>query len=492
MFRIRIQFLSLLVALAVAIPCSSVFAQGFGGGFGQGGGFGGGQFGGGGFGGGQQGGGLGGGFGGFGGGFNFPGGILIKPDGQVEPVVVKGAALKTLKRKMQAAAKKFVSQDANQSSPLRKVSLIRLEQRLAKAVAEDKALPADVHYLAGLQRIDYVFIYPEEKDIVIAGPAEGFAPDATGRCVGLQSGRPPLRLDDLVLAFRALEQGDSLGCSIDPKKQNLAALNQFLARNTRASSASTVRRRYQAMANVLGKQDISVWGVPAESHFGQSLVEADVRMKRIMMGLENPKVRGFRSFLSMLTPKGNTMQRFWFTPLYDSFTTTEDRNAFHLTGQRCQLMAQEELFDAQGNRTATPNSRKSITGFANLFTEKFPEIAARVPVFAELQNLMDMTIVVSLINNQGLADRVGWSKQHFLNSEKIPMARSHVPKEIMSEATTRQVGRTMLGIVCGGVDISPAVTLRAIKIENDTTRKLSPLYSDNKPKTVEAHPWWWD
>ena len=485
---IRIRYQILVLAITCSLPVSSIFAQGFGGGggFGQGGG----QQGGG-FGGGQQGGGLGGGFGGFGG-ANFPGGILIKPDGQVEPVVVKGAALKTLKRKMLAAANKYVSKDANQTSPLRKVSVVRLEQALLKAVTEDKAMPADVHYLAGLQRIDYVFVYPEERDIVIAGPAEGFAPDATGRCIGLESGRPPLRLDDLVLAFRALERGDSLGCSIDPKKQNLAALNQFLARNTRAASASQVRRRYQTMANVLGKQGISVWGVPAESHFGQSLVEADVRMKRIMMGLENPRVRGFRSFLSMLTPKGNTMQRFWFTPLYDSFTKTEDGNAYQLTGQRCQLMAQEELFDAQGNRTATPNSRKAITGFASLFTEKFPEIAARVPVFAELQNLMDITIVVSLINNQGLGERVGWSKRHFLDSEKIPMARSHTPKEIKSEATTRQVGRTMLGIVCGGVDINPAVTLRAIRFENDTTRKLGPLYGDNKPKTNEAHPWWWD
>ncbi len=69
-----------------------------------------------------------------------------------------------------------------------------------------------MQYLAGLQRIDYVFVFPEAHDIVIAGPAEGFAEDGAGRTVGLTTGRPPLRLDDLMVALRAVKRGDDVGC----------------------------------------------------------------------------------------------------------------------------------------------------------------------------------------------------------------------------------------------------------------------------------------
>ena len=39
----------------------------------------------------------------------------------------------------------------------------------------------------------YVFYYPDSKDIVLAGPAEGWVPDLSGRIVGLTqpaAGRP--------------------------------------------------------------------------------------------------------------------------------------------------------------------------------------------------------------------------------------------------------------------------------------------------------------
>ena len=36
----------------------------------------------------------------------------------------------------------------------------------------NRPLPDEVKYLAGLQRIRYVFVYPEQQDIVLAGFGE--------------------------------------------------------------------------------------------------------------------------------------------------------------------------------------------------------------------------------------------------------------------------------------------------------------------------------
>ena len=55
-----------------------------------------------------------------------------------------------------------------------------------------------MRHLAGLSQISYVFVYPENGEVVIAGPAEGWRYNEYGMPVGVESGRPTLQLDDLV------------------------------------------------------------------------------------------------------------------------------------------------------------------------------------------------------------------------------------------------------------------------------------------------------
>ena len=58
---------------------------------------------------------------------------------------------------------------------MRMISLKGLEQAVKKGLKDGTpGLPEEVRYLAGLQRIEYVFLYPEQNDIVIAGPGEGW------------------------------------------------------------------------------------------------------------------------------------------------------------------------------------------------------------------------------------------------------------------------------------------------------------------------------
>ena len=75
-----------------------------------------------------------------------------------------------LTRQRLAAAKTALAPEVLAASKLRKVSLNRLE----KAIQDRGGAPTDeMRYLAGLLRVEYVFFYPETKDIVVAGPARG-------------------------------------------------------------------------------------------------------------------------------------------------------------------------------------------------------------------------------------------------------------------------------------------------------------------------------
>ena len=265
--------------------------------------------------------------GGGGGGGPLVGGVLISADGLLSRRAVPNNA-RQLNTSRFNAAKAALNQDLLQVSPLRKVSLNRLEAKVAKLVAAGKRVPADVRYLAGLTKISHVFFYPETKDIVIAGPAEGFFFNADSFVVGMESGRATLKLQDLVVALRAFAPGSNqtsaITCSIDPTQQGLVRFKGVVGRWQKLASAGQFgpgmeHQVVQSYKDALGLQTVTVKGVSPKTDFARILVEADYRMKLIGLGLEQPTVRGITSFVAKANPSGsgNALQRWFFQPDYD-------------------------------------------------------------------------------------------------------------------------------------------------------------------------------
>lgn len=421
------------------------------------------------------------------------GGILINADGLVKTVFKKGKTSRLDQRKRLAFAKKNLNEDVNAPSELRKISLVRLETVINNHLEQGEPLSKEIEFLAGLQRIDYLFVYPEKNDIVIAGPASGFAPDVLGRQVSVETGRPVFRLDDLIVALRAGKQGSEIGCSIDAVPENIAKVQAFLSRNNSPASVSAIRSRYQRMAKILGNQKIRIWGIPADSHFGVTFAEADILMKRMSIGLEPSHLPGFRSHLAMLGRTGNSMQRWWFAPMYDPFQTTADRTVFWFAGQRLQLLAQEEIAEA-GIRKDAASTRVSTTAYAKQFTAAFPKLAERHPTFAELQNLTDLAILVAILKKESLPQKVGWEMRTFLDEGKLPARKYNTPKEVPSCVNCKSQGSRMVtGLISGGVVIN------SINVINQT--KISPTHAESLTKKKKAatqiriekkHNWWWD
>jgi hypothetical protein len=423
---------------------------------------------------------------------NGAGGIKIDADGVVSLAIATDASGTLDKKRREMVASKTLNADINHATSLRYVSLVELEKVVDKHLTEQTPIPDDVFYLAGLQQITHVFVLPETNDIVIGGPAEGFAPDAVGRMIGVNSGRPVLRLDDFVVALRSVNRSRDVGCSIDPVPSRLADLQAFIKQGG-AATADVVEARFKQMDDILGLQIVRVDGVPADSHFGVALVEADYRMKRISMGLETPGVKGLKSHLAMIGAGGNAMQRWWFVPLYDAIYRSEDGLAYSLAGQRLQLMAEEEMADAQGNRSAAATTRVSTKAFAKQFTEKFPELASKSPIFGELQNLTDWTIFVALLQREKIADRIGWKMSTLLDEKRLTVPTYNAPKQVPSLVSYKRAGSSIVGLVGGGVTIHPSSTLnKSIAPATDAQRLDSTRQSAGAVRRNEAHRWWWD
>jgi hypothetical protein len=214
-------------------------------------------------------------------------------------------------------------------------------------------------------------------------------------------------------------------------------------------------------------------------------------MKLIAIGFENPNVPGLKSHFALVQPGTNSLKRWWFMPLYDSFKTSGDGLAFEFSGQRCQLMSQEEQSDAFGKRSDAPFTRLSTQQFAKGFTEKFPELTKKMPVFAELQNLFDLSVLVALMKREQLSQKANWQPTLLLDDAKVPVLRGPVPKHTKTLLNVKMGnGGVAIGLLSGGVIIDSQHVLSQSRTNSDEV--VSRRVKETPPSDLDAKRWWWD
>ncbi len=413
------------------------------------------------------------------------GGVSINADGLLDSARPEASgALSRLRRE----ALRAVPGEMARKTDLRKVSLRRLEAAVDARLKSGKPLPEEIRHLAGLQQVRYVFVDPEQQDIVLAGPAEGWTVDARGFVIGRTSGRPVLLLDDLLVALRAASgpRPPSISCSIDPTSEGLLRLREHVARlrtigNPRATAAG--------IENALGPQSITVEGVPADSHFARVLVAADYRMKRLAMDFDPSPVRGLPSFLGMVGagPRGmsNMLPRWWLEPRYEAIVRDEAGLAWELQGASVQALTEEDYLSAQGQVEHTGKSNLIAKRWADAMTARFPDLAVADPVFGQLQNCMDLAVAATLIVRERLPEKAGCNLPTLLDRDALPVHHYHAPKQVASKASLARKKRNWIIAVSGGVMIAPEAHLKDLR----TDAKLS---SRRAEALDTAAPWWWD
>ena len=190
----------------------------------------------------------------------FPNGVYVDPQGVLQKQT-KDDRTGTLAMLRNAAASRQASGDVRKNSALRKVSLVQLERQVELRAAEGKPPTEEMQFLAGLQRIKYVLVYPDEGDVVLAGPAGDWHMDRDGRMVGKESNRPVLRLDDLVVILRhcLLSKDARFGCSITPTQASLSDVQEFVKESNKTPLKPGQRDAWlRQLREKLGKQEIEV------------------------------------------------------------------------------------------------------------------------------------------------------------------------------------------------------------------------------------------
>jgi hypothetical protein len=429
-------------------------------------------------------------------------GVYVDPNGLMRQLAKeeKTGSLESLARRARTAD---LNDDMARPSGLRLVSLKRLERAVGQRIESGRPVLETMRQLAGLTQIKHVFVYPDDQEIVIAGPAEGWKYDDSGRPVGRESGRPVLQLDDFVVVFRTFAPGGQaeFGCSINTRDANMKSLMEFVE----ATSKSPLRPGQPArdkwiheLQARLGLQDVVVTGVPANTRVAQVLVEADYRMKLIGVAKLDAG-KNIPNYFDLLKAAGQIrggsldVLRWWLTMKYSAIVHNPDRNFFEIQGGSVMAQSENQFLNAQGQHVPTGKSEPVNRQFVENLTRHYNELARRDPVFADLRNVFDMALVAALCRQEHLHSRANWELGAFGPNGDFHPAVVQAPSVVESVMNYRAYngGRDIVVQVAGGVQADIAGIARDQSIAKEDAA-LDEVANRGKDPALPQGRWWWD
>jgi hypothetical protein len=200
------------------------------------------------------------------------------------------------------------------------------------------------------------------------------------------------------------------------------------------------------------------------------------------------------SYVDKATPSSSKsgLERWFFIPDYNSVRIAADSLGMELVGDGVKLVSENQAVAANGGRAVTGKSNKASELFTQTFTKKFADIAARLPVFAEMRNVIDLSIVAAFINQQDFYAQADWRATTFNDERALQVETYETPRQVESVCTAVWKGTRLFTPVGGGVTIRPREALASANALPDEDGQITKQRESIDLKDVPADRWWWD
>jgi hypothetical protein len=360
-----------------------------------------------------------------------------------------------------------------------------------------EAVPNAVASLAGMSWVEGYICDPNGQDVIL-----------TGRKI---PARAKLQLDDLVVNLRNVwGRGEAPYCSLDPRKQDVLAVNHLLQSAGHAADPEQVREIYRQLKEVWGPQTVVVGGVPDVSRHAHVMIEADYHLKKAAFDLASlPEAPSYldrtiaeaeQSIRQGRAPAMTaSMTRFWFHLAASHPNFLVDDGVVRLKDCSVGVLTERQRATADGTLLDSGEEDPLARSFAQEFSAAFPHLAARIRVYGELENLYRLSALLRLMHMQSEPRRASLDLQYLLHEYRLlepkPMPPS-LPGLVNGKEkqfTIRQgdsVGTLfLLPMVCGGVGMDMRVT--PDRMHRDTTMALPRLRLAAINQRPHRESLWW-
>jgi len=342
---------------------------------------------------------------------------------------------------------------------LRCVSLTRVLKRLGEHDSL-ATCPPPLRRLAELGAIEYVLLYPELNEIVLAGPplppTQRQAPPA----------RPEfLSLDLLLAALAHTADGVSgvVRCSIDPDSGT-------------GPDGARLPRTLEA------RQRVTVTGVDPSSPLAHVCVIADIRLKQLALGAAHSGSPQVPELLRVLPARANGAARIWLESAFQPAIHSPCGHVWQLTAPR--VTGHARAVDQRKQDHGAAGSVQAEQRWADRLIENYPVVARHHPAFAELVRLMNFCQVAVTIHQQAHVEPLGDVEAGHLRH--LAHWAPPVPEQLGTLVRDGMVGRRRVRI-SGGISIELALAAATSEADLDVHDMLGAA----RPPT-DRETWWWD
>ncbi len=160
-------------------------------------------------------------------------------------------------------------------------------------------------------------------------------------------------------------------------------------------------------------------------------------------------------------------------------------------GDGVKVVGEDELVAATGQRTAVGRNNNASQKFVQAFTKVYSELADKSAVYAELRNLIDLSVMAAYIQQHDFYGKANWKMDVFGDENAIVTETDNAPKQVASAVNAIWKGHQLLTPIGGGVEINPLMALAPEKILADKDSKVSQARDKVKIELAKGR-WWWD
>ena len=119
-------------------------------------------------------------------------------------------------------------------------------------------------------------------------------------------------------------------------------------------------------------------------------------------------------------------------------------------------------------------------------TDNFDQLSKDQPVFRELRNLMDMSVVAAIIKKDNLVEQLDMNLPGILGQELISTPSWNIPQQVPTQCSFVKLTKSWLVTASGGVDVdSFAVAEKTEKVAS--LGEIAAIASQRS-----ADNWWWN
>lgn len=417
----------------------------------------------------------------------YPAGVYIDPKGHMQRTQ-KASSLSSLRLNLGADAAATPANSLRHpwrcTSPLRTISLRRLDQALQETRERGLRTSSEIENLAGLSRIQYVCIDVANEDVLIAGPA-------TLPTQGLQ-------LRDIALVTSLIRSDTQpMGCSIEPGDAGILAAQEMLQDQSKVRQlARNPQMIVQQLQEKIGPHHVRIFGMPADVSTVVALIDADEHMKKLGFGTvaTTKPIDSYFDYLDRQSTVANqSLVRWWFSFSDAPVHCNAQRDLFELPEQ-CVVVLSEQQWVTQLGRSPTGGQDDAADAFAKGLTARLGELREEHASYARLHAVFESALALQLVlDTSGQPSWRAWFPNICGAGETQDLSVSE-PRSVEGLTTWHKLTNgTTVAVVSGGVEID--VRRRAsqsdrLETSQSLVRSLIPTPAE-VPSTAHGN-WWWD